>query len=121
MGELMRFRQARLPQRRISTSVSVLDLRTGAPAVPERSEYSAPGERAYRGKLSDICGAVLGGKFHPEANCTDYLLQSLPPIPDRIPLLLGDAVHNLRVALDYLACELLGAKTEIPIGSSSVG
>jgi hypothetical protein len=46
-------------------------------------------------------------KFNAEANCTEYILQSLPVIPDSIPLILGDAVHNLRSALDYVACELV--------------
>jgi len=55
-------------------------------------------------------------KFHPEANSTEYILQSLPPIPDSIPLLLGDAVHNLRVALDYLACELVRSADIEPKG-----
>jgi hypothetical protein len=46
-------------------------------------------------------------KFLPEANSTQYVLQSLPDIPDSIPLILGDAVHDLRAALDYLACEIV--------------
>jgi hypothetical protein len=46
-------------------------------------------------------------KFNAVANCTEYIIQSLPAIPDSIPLILGDAVHNLRSALDYLACELV--------------
>jgi hypothetical protein len=43
-------------------------------------------------------------------------LQSLPSIPDNIPLILGDAVHNLRVALDYLACELVRSAGVEPKG-----
>jgi hypothetical protein len=46
-------------------------------------------------------------KFNAEENCTEYILPSLPAIPDDIPLMLGDAVHNLRSALDYVACELV--------------
>ena len=55
-------------------------------------------------------------KFHPEADSTEFVLQSLPPIPDSIPLILGDAVHNLRVALDYLACELVRSADSEPKG-----
>ena len=33
-----------------------------------------------------------------------------PTIPDSIPLLIGDAVHNLRSALDHLACALVNTK-----------
>jgi hypothetical protein len=33
-----------------------------------------------------------------------------PPLPDAVPLLIGDAVHNLRSALDHLACALADLK-----------
>src|SRR5215469_9755908 len=46
-------------------------------------------------------------RFNPETKITEYVLESLPDIPDCIPLILGDAIHNLRVSLDYLACELV--------------
>jgi hypothetical protein len=29
-----------------------------------------------------------------------------PPLPETVPLLIGDAIHNLRSALDHLACAL---------------
>jgi hypothetical protein len=34
-------------------------------------------------------------------------LQSLEPLPDEIPLVVGDAIHNLRSALDHLAGDLV--------------
>lgn len=46
-------------------------------------------------------------KFDAETNRTQFILETIPTIPDDIPLLLGDCVHNLRSALDYLACELV--------------
>jgi len=46
-------------------------------------------------------------RFNSEFNCTEYVVQSLPTIPECIPLILGDAVHSLRSALDYVACELV--------------
>jgi hypothetical protein len=45
-------------------------------------------------------------KFNPETNRTQFILQSVPDIPSDIPLLLGDAAHNLRTALDHLASAL---------------
>lgn len=55
-------------------------------------------------------------KFHPEANRTEFVLQSLPPVPVSISTILGDAVHNLRVALDYLAYELVRSAGVEPKG-----
>ncbi len=55
-------------------------------------------------------------KFHPETDTTEFVLQSLPDIPDTIPLILGDAVHNLRAALDHLACELVRSAGVEPKG-----
>jgi hypothetical protein len=46
-------------------------------------------------------------KFDAKSNRTEYILESLPEIPSSIPLILGDAIHSLRTALDYLACELV--------------
>ncbi len=40
-----------------------------------------------------------------------------PPIPDNIPMIIGDAVHNLRSALDHLACAL--AELKIPTDSQT--
>ncbi len=36
------------------------------------------------------------------------------PIPDAIPLITGDCVHNLRSALDHLACRLVEANHRVP-------
>jgi hypothetical protein len=68
-------------------------------------------------------GAFLGGdpyrgvpRFNPEMDRTEYILQNIPVIPDNIPLILGDAVHNLRSALDHLACELVRSENVEPRG-----
>lgn len=45
-------------------------------------------------------------KFNPETNRTQFVLRDVPAIDPEIPLLLGDVAHNLRTALDHLACEL---------------
>jgi len=40
-----------------------------------------------------------------------------PPLPETVPLLIGDAVHNLRSALDHLACAL--ADLKLPAASQT--
>lgn len=45
-------------------------------------------------------------KYNVETNTTQFILGETPEIDFDIRLLLGDAVHNLRTALDHLACEL---------------
>jgi hypothetical protein len=45
-------------------------------------------------------------EFYAEYGTTAYFLDEFQPIPKRIPLLAGDAVHSLRTALDYLAYSL---------------
>lgn len=41
---------------------------------------------------------------HPEIDY--YRMQFDPPMPEQIPFLLGDAVHNLRASLDILICDV---------------
>jgi len=45
-------------------------------------------------------------KFNAETNRTQFILGEIPSISPEVRLLLGDAAHNLRTALDHLACEL---------------
>jgi hypothetical protein len=45
-------------------------------------------------------------KFNAETNRTEFFLGDIPPIDPDVRLLLGDVAHNLRTALDHLACEL---------------
>ena len=54
--------------------------------------------------------AFLGGdpytltpEFNRETSSTLYFLDECREIPFNIPLIAGDAIHNLRTALDYLA------------------
>jgi hypothetical protein len=50
---------------------------------------------------------VVIAKFNPETNVTQSTLGPLPEIPVSLALIAGDATHSLRIALDYLACELV--------------
>jgi hypothetical protein len=56
-------------------------------------------------------------KFNPVENQTVFTVEELPEIPPDVASILGDAVHNLRTALDYLACELVRSTGKEP-GSS---
>jgi len=67
----------------------------------------------------------IGVKPHPVSEIQRVILfvETLKEVPDPIPLLIGDAVHNLRSALDHLAWQLVLAngekptrETEFPIG-----
>jgi len=46
-------------------------------------------------------------EFYVEKNVTAYFLDKCLVMPENISLLIGDAVHNLRTALDYLAYSLI--------------
>jgi hypothetical protein len=52
---------------------------------------------------------VLTGEYYVEHKTTAYFLDQSSPVPDIIRLIAGDAAHNLRSALDYLACALVEA------------
>src|SRR5580704_10825981 len=53
----------------------------------------------------------LGAKPHPIAAIehTTLYIAEVKPIPDRISLIIGDAIHNLRCALDHLMWQLVEA------------
>jgi hypothetical protein len=46
-------------------------------------------------------------KDNVQAGYVTYCVENVPVIPDELPLMLGDAIHNLRSTLDYLARELV--------------
>jgi len=55
-------------------------------------------------------------KFNSADNKTVFVLEELPEIPASMGTILGDAAHNLRTALDYLACELVRSSGKEPGG-----
>jgi hypothetical protein len=73
-------------------------------------------ERA-KGHIEDLekaQGAYFGSEpykgapeYDPTSNMTFFVLKDVPEIPRAISLYIGDAAHNLRTALDYLACALV--------------
>lgn len=46
-------------------------------------------------------------QFDPESRRTRFVLGPLPSLPRNFALVAGDAIHNLRVALDYVANEMV--------------
>jgi hypothetical protein len=58
----------------------------------------------------------LGAKPHPVAEIkhTTLYVAEVKPIPSRLSLLIGDAIHNLRSALDHLAWQLVEAGGGVP-------
>lgn len=57
----------------------------------------------------DVNPYKIGTKLKPEISHYLLYIESIEPIPDNFSLLVGDAVHNLRTALDHLACQLVEA------------
>ena len=53
----------------------------------------------------------LGAKPHPvpQIDHTTLYIAEVQPVPDQFSLIIGDAVHNLRSALDYLMWQLVDA------------
>ena len=43
----------------------------------------------------------------PDAQCISFVIRVKKDIPHDLPTIIGDAVHNLRSALDLLACDLV--------------
>lgn len=69
---------------------------------------------------------TLGAKDYPASGKTLYEVEFVADIPARIPMLIGDALQNLRTSLDYLANELVLAgggtpdkRTAFPITESA--
>jgi hypothetical protein len=50
----------------------------------------------------------------PQIQHTTLYISRVGEIPDSVPLVLGDALHNLRTALDHTACELVRANGGVP-------
>jgi len=61
-------------------------------------------------------GSPYGVGAELDTQISHYLihLESVKPLPAIIPLLVGDAVHNLRSALDHLAWQLVEAAGGVP-------
>jgi hypothetical protein len=73
-------------------------------------------------RKTDPCSIMP--KKNPQTGDVTYYVAHLPDIPLAIPLIIGDIVHNLRSALDYLASGLVSgprnrSEAKFPIRSTS--
>jgi len=77
-----------------------------------REHLAAVGEllQSYDGG-SEIAAEV-------DANGMLWLTAKLAPVPDSLPILIGDCVHNLRAALDHLVWQLAIANNKTPNASN---
>jgi len=82
-----------------------LDLRSPFLKV-ERAKHHISDLRAKRAAFIGSNTYTGTPRFNPATNRTQFVLRDVPAIDPEIPLLLGDAAHNLRTALDHLAYEL---------------
>jgi hypothetical protein len=80
-------------------------------------------ERAYlrmgefereRRRFLDANPCKVRPEYDPQADHTNYIVEHVEPIPASISLIVGDAVHNLRSALDHVAASLVRANNKIP-------
>jgi hypothetical protein len=102
-----------------------LDL-TGARAKIERAKKHICDLDGERSTFLNLNPYRATPEYYPEYNATAYYLDNFAPVPEAIPLIAGDAAHNLRSALDHLACALIKrvgneptAHTYFPVCESS--
>lgn len=58
--------------------------------------------------------AGVASKFNPQTGEEEFYITHLPVPPIELGLIAGDAIHNLRTALDHLAYELVRANGQSP-------
>ncbi len=61
---------------------------------------------------ADFCGLSIDKDPKTGNNVLKYAIHT--PIPDEVPLMIGDAIHNLRAALDLMACEIISRAGKSP-------
>jgi hypothetical protein len=83
-----------------------LDL-SGCYAKIERAKKHISEFDRERLAFLDMNPYVVIPKFDLESNATQSIMGPLPILPDSLATIAGDAVQNLRTALDYLAAELV--------------
>jgi hypothetical protein len=92
----------------------------------ERAKYHI-GDLDRRVRVfSDSDPCEIYSEQDPQTGDCVYKVKSLRPIPPEIACIIGDAIHNLRSALDHLACGLVKAndgvltrRTAFPIFDSA--
>jgi hypothetical protein len=84
-------------------------MRSGNLAEPaEKLKWAAEQYRLIKNEMggADHQAVALDIKGSSDGLRYDMYVASVPPLPDHLPLRIGDIYHNLRGALDYLAYQL---------------
>lgn len=85
----------------------------GARLKIERAKQHIDEAERWVGRIYEINKDVLGLELNPDAE--QYVFRHHFGIPDSsLGVIIGDAVHNLRVALDFVAAEVLAAAGQDP-------
>lgn len=90
-----------------------LDL-TGCRAKIERAKNHISEFDRERVAFLDTNPYVVVTKFNPKTDVTESIMGPLPSMPTNLSTITGDAVQNLRSALDYLAAELVRSAGKDP-------
>lgn len=62
---------------------------------------------------------IIATRRDPETRRLTYLAARVEPPPDALSEIAGDALHNLRSALDHLACEIVRAAGNTPTADTA--
>ena len=95
----------RVPEYNPPSGAKPLDLRSPLLKV-KRAKQHISDLNAKRAAFIGSNTYTGAPKFNPETSRTQFVLRDVPAIDPEIRLVLGDVAHNLRTALDHLACEL---------------
>jgi hypothetical protein len=77
---------------------------------------------AFIRELREIKPIFTSSKTNLETGEITYYIEQVPPIPSSVPLIVGDILHSLHGALDYLACGLVDvptSNTKFPIAHNA--
>jgi hypothetical protein len=91
----------------------MLDL-TGCRAKIERAKKHIVDFSHDKVAFLDTNPYVVISKFNAETNQTESIMGPMPQIPDALATIAGDAIQNLRSALDYLAAALVVSVGNVP-------
>jgi hypothetical protein len=101
-----------LPNQSVPNALRGVELKL-ARAEHHLDEIAAIVDVVLRGYADAVTpGTRAGGRI-------PYYLEGAPPIPPELPALFGDALHNMRSALDHLAWQLVLRNGGVPTETTS--
>jgi hypothetical protein len=79
-------------------------------------------------EFSRACAPYVVTRRDPDTDAISITIETTPPLPVFLPLVVSDAIHNMRAALDYIVYELarhdsgtVQEDTQFPIENFKVG